>query len=196
MSVWIYEDSHLQSMEYVNEVSKVLHNMNVTWQCITSVYHPQSNGFLNNRILMEVLDGNICDWPNITKGFFLHVGLANILQQNFHHSFLCIIGSLVVSSSILKGVKVNILSTKKRLIPSLHLRSPWEQTYIAWLVKRFVRHKKNNIVIKIDAIKCLTRSKWVKKCFWRIREGWTENAEKSLAHCPFIQYHIRNFVPQ
>ena len=44
MSVWLYEDWHLQGREFVNEVSKVLHKMIVTLQCITLVYHPQSNG--------------------------------------------------------------------------------------------------------------------------------------------------------
>ena len=87
MSVWIYEDSHLQSTEYVNEVSKVLHNMNVTWQCITSVYHPQSNGFLNNRILMEVLDGNICDWPNVIKGVFFARRVSKYTSTKFSPFF-------------------------------------------------------------------------------------------------------------
>ena len=53
-----------QRREFVNEVSKVLHNMIGTEQCITSVYLPQSNGLCEqqNRTiknsLMKVLDGN------------------------------------------------------------------------------------------------------------------------------------------
>ena len=46
-------------------------------------------------------------------------------------------------------------------------------------------------LIKNDAIKCLTRNKRVKKCFRRIRERCTENAEKGLAHSQFIRYQIR-----
>ena len=32
-----------QEREFVNEVSKVLHNMLGTEQCVTLAYHPQSN---------------------------------------------------------------------------------------------------------------------------------------------------------
>ena len=46
-------------------------------------------------------------------------------------------------------------------MPSLQIWSPWEQTYTKQLVKTFSRHKKNNAMIIIDAIKCLTRLKWV-----------------------------------
>ena len=77
-------------------------------------------------------------------------------------------------------MKLNNLSIKKRLIPYLQLRSHWEQKYIKQLVKSFFRHKKNNPVIIIDAIKYLTSFKWVKKCFRRIKEGWKEEAVKGF----------------
>ena len=51
--------------------------------------------------------------------------------------------------------------------------------------------KKNNAVIIIDTIKCLTRLKWVK----RIKEGWTEKLVtfnlNDLARSQFIKYQIR-----
>ena len=92
-----------QGREFVNEVSKVLHNMLGTEQCVTLAYHPQSNGHCKrqNRTikdsLMKVLDGNPCDWTIIIK-FYLRIGLANILQQNFYHSSLCIIWTLIYQS--------------------------------------------------------------------------------------------------
>ena len=63
-----------QGREFVNEVSKVLHNMIGSEHRITSVYHPQSNGLCGrqNRTikdsLVKVLDGNPCDWPNVIEG--------------------------------------------------------------------------------------------------------------------------------
>ena len=63
-----------QGREFVNEVSKVLHNMFGTDQCMTSVHHLQSNGLCEqqNRTvkdsLLKVLHGNLCDWPNIIEG--------------------------------------------------------------------------------------------------------------------------------
>ena len=63
-----------QGREFVNEVSKVLHNMIDSEHRITSVYHPQSNGLCGrqNRTikdsLVKVLDGNPCDWPNVIEG--------------------------------------------------------------------------------------------------------------------------------
>ena len=57
-----------QGREFVNEVSKVLHNMIGTEQPITLAYHPQSNGVCErqNRTikdsLVKVLDRNPCDW--------------------------------------------------------------------------------------------------------------------------------------
>ena len=89
-------------------------------------------------------------------------------------------------------MKVNNLSIKKRLIPYLQLRSHWEQKYIKQLVKSFFRHKKNNAVIIIDAIKCLTSFKWVKKCFRRIKEGWKEEAVKGFA--AFTVHSISNKI--
>ena len=56
-------------------------------------------------------------------------------------------------------------------------------------------HKKNNAVIVFDGIKCLIRLKWVKKCFYRIKEGWTEKVANfnfhGVAHSQFIRYKIR-----
>ena len=89
-------------------------------------------------------------------------------------------------------MKVNNLSIKKRLIPYLQLRSHWEQKYIKQLVKSFFRHKKNNAVIIIDAIKCLTSFKWVKKCFWRIKEEWKEEAVKEEAVKGFAAFTVHS----
>ena len=64
-----------QRMEFVHEVSKVLHNMIGTEQCIISAYRPQSNGLKKRQnknieeLLLKVLDGNPCDWPNIINLF-------------------------------------------------------------------------------------------------------------------------------
>ena len=121
-----------------------------------------------------------------------------MLQQNFHHIFK--FSSLweptlpidfKYSLVGIQGKKVDALSTKERLIPCLQLRSSWEQTYI----KKLVRHKINKAAVTIDVTKCLTSLKWVKMCFWRIKEGWTDKVVKfnlnGLVHSHFIQYEIR-----
>ena len=65
-----------QWREFVNEVSKVLHNIIGTGQRITSAYNPQLNGLheRQNRTikdsLVKVHDGNPCNWSNITKELF------------------------------------------------------------------------------------------------------------------------------
>ena len=65
-----------QIREFVDEVSKVLHNMIGTEQRITSVYHPKSNRLLerqNNTIknsLVKVLNGNPFDLPNVIEGVY------------------------------------------------------------------------------------------------------------------------------
>ena len=66
-----------QRKKFVDEVS--------TEQRVTLVYHSQSNG--------------LCERQNRSvKKFYLCVGLANILQQNFRHFSLCIIESLLYQS--------------------------------------------------------------------------------------------------
>ena len=89
----------------------------------------------------------------------------------------------------LVGTKVNEsehLPAKKRLMPCLQLQYQWEQINIKEPVETLVRHKKTNALIIIDVTKYLTRLKWVKKCFWKIKEGWTEKMVNfhlnSLAH--------------
>ena len=58
-----------QGREFVNEVSKVLHNVIGTEQPITLAYYPQSNGLCErqNRTIKDslekVLDRNPCDRP-------------------------------------------------------------------------------------------------------------------------------------
>ena len=90
-----------QRMEFVHEVSKVLHNMIGTEQCIISAYRPQSNGLKKRQnknieeLLLKVLDGNPCDWPNIINLFTHRVSKHH---QNFLHSFLCTIGCLLYQS--------------------------------------------------------------------------------------------------
>ena len=87
-----------QGREFVNDVSKVLHNM------IGSTYHPQSNGVCEqqNRTikdsLVKVLDGISIIGPIYSKVFYFCIGLANIFQQNFLHSSLCITGRLLYQS--------------------------------------------------------------------------------------------------
>ena len=63
----MYKDSdQWPRTELENEVSKVLHNMIDTDQCINSAYHPLSNGLheQHNRAikdsLVKVFDGNPC----------------------------------------------------------------------------------------------------------------------------------------
>ena len=65
--------------EFVNEVSKVLHNMIGTEKHILSAYHPQSNRLCQRQnsamknSLVTVLDRNPCDWANVIKGvLFAH----------------------------------------------------------------------------------------------------------------------------
>ena len=58
--------------------------------------------------------------------------------------------------------------------------------------------RKYKAVIKIDAMKYLTRLKWVKKYFWKFKGKWTKKVVnfqlKGLAHSQFIRYQIRTFV--
>ena len=41
--------------------------------------------------------------------------------------------------------------------------------------------------------------KWVKKCFWKIKEGWAEKVVNfhlnGLAHSQFIRYQIKTLAP-
>ena len=66
-----------QEGEFVDEVSKVLHNMIGIEQCITLAYHLLSNGLCEQQYrtikdsLVKVLDGNPCDWPNIIEAVLL-----------------------------------------------------------------------------------------------------------------------------
>ena len=170
-----------------NNVSKVLRNMIGTEQRITLAYHPQWNGLCEwqnetiSDVLVKVLDGNPCNWRNVIKG----VLFVYRVNKHFDDSFLGIIGSLLYRSMYnlvdTESTEVNTLLTKQCLMPCLQLRSPWEQTYIKQLVRTFVPHKKNNTVIIVDAIKCLTRLKWVKKCYWRTKEGWIEKVARKGA---------------
>ena len=63
-----------QGREFVNEVSKNLHQLTGTEQRVTSSYHPQSNGLCErqNRIIKEslvkVLEENPTKWPDVIDG--------------------------------------------------------------------------------------------------------------------------------
>ena len=68
-----------QGKEFVNEVSKNLHEMTGTEQRITSAYHPQSNGLCEHQnrpikdSLVKVLEEKPKEWPNIIGGIhFAH----------------------------------------------------------------------------------------------------------------------------
>ena len=68
-----------QGKEFVNAVSKNLHEMTGTEQRITSSYHPQSNGLCERQIciikdsLVKVLEEKPKEWPNIIDGIhFAH----------------------------------------------------------------------------------------------------------------------------
>ena len=83
-----------QGREFVNEVSKVLHNVIGTEQRITSPYHPQSNGLCGrqNRTskdsLVKVPDENPCDWPNIMEGVLFAHRVSKHTSTKFSPFFL------------------------------------------------------------------------------------------------------------
>ena len=86
--------------KFVNEVSKVLHYITGTEQSKTSAYNPQSNGLCERQnwtikdSLVEVVDGNPCDWPNIIEGVLFAHRVSEHASIDFQHPSLCIIGSL------------------------------------------------------------------------------------------------------
>ena len=68
-----------QGREFVNEVRSKLHKMTGVNQCVTSAYHPQTNGLCErqNRLikdsLIKVLNGKPEEWPYVIDGvLFAH----------------------------------------------------------------------------------------------------------------------------
>ena len=63
-----------QGKEFVNEVSKNLHEMTGTEQRVTSAYHPQSNGLCERQSrtikdsFVKVLEEKPKEWPSIIEG--------------------------------------------------------------------------------------------------------------------------------
>ena len=169
-----------QRREFVNEVSKVLHNMIGTEQRTTSAYHPQSNGFCErqNRITkdssVKVAGGNPCDWPNIIEGVLFVHRVSKHTSTKFSPFFLM----YNREPTLPIDVKCNLVDIKRNESEHLFDKTfayncdlhETKQASNGWK-KTFVRLNKNNAVIIIDAIKYLTRSKWIKKCLRRIIEG-------------------------
>ena len=83
-----------QGSKFLNGVSRVLHNMICTEQCITLLYHLQSNGLCERQYrtikdsLVKVLDENRCDWPNIIKGILFAHRLSKHTSTKFSPFFL------------------------------------------------------------------------------------------------------------
>ena len=163
-----------QRREFVNEVSNVLHSMIGTEQCITSVYHPQLNGLCErqNRTikdsLVKVLDGNPCEWPNIIERVLFAHKVSKHTSTKFYPFFLMLNREPTLPIDV-KYTLVGIEGNESEhpfdketfyvgLTTTISMRANIQQTPV-------VQHKKNNPVIIMDAIKCLTRFKWVKKCF-------------------------------
>ena len=79
--------------EFVDEVSKVLHNMIGTEQRITSVYHPKSNRLFERQnktiknSLVNVLNGNPCDLPNVTEGVLFAHRVSKHISATFSPFF-------------------------------------------------------------------------------------------------------------
>ena len=143
-----------QGREFVNEVTKVLHNMIGAEQRITPACHPQSNRLCQrqNRTirdsLVKVLYENPCDWPNIIKGVLFAHRVSKHNSTKFSPFFLMHNREPTLPINVkyslvgIERMEVNTLLTKKRLMPCFQLRSPWEQTYIKQLVKTFFSTRK------------------------------------------------------
>ena len=136
-----------QSREFVNEVCKQLHELTGVELRVTSVYQPQTNGFveLENRTiknsLVKVLEDHPEMWPQIIEGSFLLITLVDILLTSTLHSCWCITASqfckLMWSITWTKmktknektekgmGTKSNH-SMSTFLMPSLHQRQKFE----------------------------------------------------------------------
>ena len=82
-----------QMREFVDEVSKVLHNMIGTEQRITSVYHPKSNRLFERQnktiknSLVNVLNGNPCDLPNVIEGVLFAHRISKHISATFSPFF-------------------------------------------------------------------------------------------------------------
>ena len=199
-----------QGRELVNEVSKVLHSMIVTENCMTSVYHPQSSGLCEgqNRTiknsLLKILDWNPCDWPNIIEGnifahrvskhtstqfspFFLRYNQGPTLPVEVKHSLVDIEGN-ESERPFDKETFDAVFTTEISMTANIH------QTAVENISSAQEKQRRD-----YNRSQYLTRLKWVKKCFWRIKEGWTEKLVNfhlnGLAHSQLIRYQIRTFAP-
>lgn len=63
-----------QGREFVNQVSKALHEKTGTQQKVTSAYHPQANGLVERqnqtikKSIVKVLEDKIDQWPDVLEG--------------------------------------------------------------------------------------------------------------------------------
>ena len=149
-----------QGREFVNEVSKVLHNMIGSEHRITSVYHPQSNGLCGrqNRTikdsLVKVLDGNPCDWPNVIEGVLFAWRISKRTSKKCSTFFLV----YNREPTLPINVKYSLVD-----IEGNEGEHPFDKEMFDALLLTAIS-KKNNSVIKIDTIKCLpqvTQVQWV-----------------------------------
>ena len=83
-----------QGKEFVNEVSKNLHEMTGTEQRVTFAYHSQSNGLCErqNRTikdsLVKVLEEKPKEWPIIIEGIFFAHSLSVHYSTKYSPFFL------------------------------------------------------------------------------------------------------------
>ena len=119
---------------------------------------------------MKVLNGSPCDWLNIIEGVLFVHRVSKHTSKRFSPFFLIYNREPTLPIDVeysLFGIEGNESEhpfDKKTFDGVLTTEISMRAIYIKQLVKTFVRHKKNNAVIIIDVIKCLTRLKWVKKC--------------------------------
>ena len=78
-----------QEKEFVNEVSKVLHNTIGTEQHITSSNRLCERRYRNIKDpLVKLLDGNLCDWLSIIEGVLFAPKFGKHIPINFCPFFL------------------------------------------------------------------------------------------------------------
>ena len=125
-----------QGREFVNEISKALHKKTGTEQCITSAYHPQSNGLCERQnwnikdSLVKVLDENPRDWPYMIEGVLFAHRVSRHASTKFSPFFLLYNWKPILPIDIIYDL-VDIEENDseqpvigKHLIPSFQLQCP------------------------------------------------------------------------